>query len=287
MLNSYSPRCVMSGADVEVYLSQVHDGSVSSGFRALYEERLLLDVTLLIEEHHFQVQTCVWLNDAGEEQQPVHQQYWAAPLLRCVHPVAGPQGASGHAERLLPGHVHSRHEGEGPGQDPHEGADGCWVRPHPQVHVLRLVGAQHAHCPGDFAGNAIHSVFTCYPTVLCLQPGLKDKPLSVPIGGHVCPAEGGGGVLLLLPADQDLSRELCWGHAPSGRLQRGCGGCPGAARQLPPRQLCSPHEQTWLPVLPGPWETAGFCLYAEFLARQPAHFCRINHTINKTFSSFN
>lgn len=50
-----SSRCVMSGPDVEVYLSQVHDGSVSSGFRALYEERLLLDVTLLIEEHHFQV----------------------------------------------------------------------------------------------------------------------------------------------------------------------------------------------------------------------------------------
>ncbi|XP_010888368.1 kelch-like protein 15 isoform X1 [Esox lucius] len=47
-------RCVMSGGEVEVYLSQVHDGSVSSGFRALYEERLLLDVTLLIEEHHFQ-----------------------------------------------------------------------------------------------------------------------------------------------------------------------------------------------------------------------------------------
>ncbi|XP_030624992.1 kelch-like protein 15 isoform X2 [Chanos chanos] len=46
-------RCLMAG-DVEVYLSQVHDGSVSSGFRALYEERLLLDVTLLIEEHHFQ-----------------------------------------------------------------------------------------------------------------------------------------------------------------------------------------------------------------------------------------
>ncbi|KTF95753.1 hypothetical protein cypCar_00010838 [Cyprinus carpio] len=45
-------RCLMAG-DVEVYLSQVHDGSVSSGFRALYEERLLLDVTLLIEEHHF------------------------------------------------------------------------------------------------------------------------------------------------------------------------------------------------------------------------------------------
>ncbi|XP_061660528.1 kelch-like protein 15 isoform X4 [Syngnathoides biaculeatus] len=47
-------RCVMSGADVEVYLSQVHDGSVSAGFRALYEERLLLDVTLMIDEHHFQ-----------------------------------------------------------------------------------------------------------------------------------------------------------------------------------------------------------------------------------------
>ncbi|XP_051970758.1 kelch-like protein 15 isoform X1 [Xyrauchen texanus] len=46
-------RCLMAG-DVEMYLSQVHDGSVSSGFRALYEERLLLDVTLLIEEHHFQ-----------------------------------------------------------------------------------------------------------------------------------------------------------------------------------------------------------------------------------------
>ncbi|XP_026056799.1 kelch-like protein 15 isoform X2 [Carassius auratus] len=46
-------RCLMAG-DVEVYLSQGHDGSVSSGFRALYEERLLLDVTLLIEEHHFQ-----------------------------------------------------------------------------------------------------------------------------------------------------------------------------------------------------------------------------------------
>lgn len=45
----------MSEADVEMYLSQVHDGSVSSGFRALYEERLLLDVTLMIDEHHFQV----------------------------------------------------------------------------------------------------------------------------------------------------------------------------------------------------------------------------------------
>ncbi|XP_057679848.1 kelch-like protein 15 isoform X1 [Corythoichthys intestinalis] len=47
-------RCVMSGADAEVYFSQAHDGSVSSGFRALYEERLLLDVTLTVEEHHFQ-----------------------------------------------------------------------------------------------------------------------------------------------------------------------------------------------------------------------------------------
>ncbi|MBN3321712.1 KLH15 protein, partial [Atractosteus spatula] len=41
-------------ADVEVFISCDHDSSVSSGFRALYEERLLLDVTLLIEEHHFQ-----------------------------------------------------------------------------------------------------------------------------------------------------------------------------------------------------------------------------------------
>lgn len=57
----------MSGADVEVYLSQVHDGSVSSGFRALYEERLLLDVTLLIEEHHFQVNCWrqVWWDGCG------------------------------------------------------------------------------------------------------------------------------------------------------------------------------------------------------------------------------
>lgn len=52
-LSLFPFRCLMAG-DVEVYLSQVHDGSVSSGFRALYEERLLLDVTLLIEEHHFQ-----------------------------------------------------------------------------------------------------------------------------------------------------------------------------------------------------------------------------------------
>ncbi|KAK7881535.1 hypothetical protein WMY93_029944 [Mugilogobius chulae] len=59
-------RCVMSGADVEVYLSQVHDGSVSSGFRALYEERLLLDVTLMIEEHHFQAAMYVQLTEAVE-----------------------------------------------------------------------------------------------------------------------------------------------------------------------------------------------------------------------------
>ncbi|KAG9331923.1 hypothetical protein JZ751_016585 [Albula glossodonta] len=46
-------RSAMAG-DVEVYLSQAHDSSVSAGFRALYEERLLLDVTLLIEEQSFQ-----------------------------------------------------------------------------------------------------------------------------------------------------------------------------------------------------------------------------------------
>lgn len=40
--------------DVEVFNSSVHDTSISSGFRALYEERLLLDVTLVIEDHHFQ-----------------------------------------------------------------------------------------------------------------------------------------------------------------------------------------------------------------------------------------
>nr|XP_015196791.1 PREDICTED: kelch-like protein 15 isoform X3 [Lepisosteus oculatus] len=44
----------LMAADVEVFISCDHDSSVSSGFRALYEERLLLDVTLLIEEHHFQ-----------------------------------------------------------------------------------------------------------------------------------------------------------------------------------------------------------------------------------------
>lgn len=151
-------RCVMSGADVEVYLSQVHDGSVSSGFRALYEERLLLDVTLLIEEHHFQVRnystrhTMVHLKDDSR--------FGLSPPLTpfgLLLPLSGPQGAAGHPERLLPGHVHGRHEGAGPGQDPHEGADGCWVRPHSPLHVLRLAGAQHAHGAGDPAGNS-HAV---------------------------------------------------------------------------------------------------------------------------------
>lgn len=145
----------MSGADVEVYLSQVHDGSVSSGFRALYEERLLLDVTLLIEEHHFQVRnystchTMVHLKDDSR--------FGLSPPLTpfgLLLPLSGPQGAAGHPERLLPGHVHGRHEGAGPGQDPHEGADGCWVRPHSPLHVLRLAGAQHAHGAGDPAGNS-------------------------------------------------------------------------------------------------------------------------------------
>lgn len=68
----------------------------------------------------------------------------------------GPQGAASHPKRLLPGHVHSRHEGAGPGQDPHERADSRWVWPHPSIHVLRLAGAQHAHSPRDPAGNIIH-----------------------------------------------------------------------------------------------------------------------------------
>lgn len=40
--------------DVEGYISTVHDSSVSAGFRALYEEGLLVDVTLVIEDHQFQ-----------------------------------------------------------------------------------------------------------------------------------------------------------------------------------------------------------------------------------------
>ncbi|XP_044864073.1 kelch-like protein 15 isoform X2 [Mauremys mutica] len=40
--------------DVEGFSSAIHDTSVSAGFRALYEEGLLLDVTLVIEDHQFQ-----------------------------------------------------------------------------------------------------------------------------------------------------------------------------------------------------------------------------------------
>ncbi|XP_063136073.1 kelch-like protein 15 isoform X4 [Rattus norvegicus] len=40
--------------DVEGFCSSIHDTSVSAGFRALYEEGLLLDVTLVIEDHQFQ-----------------------------------------------------------------------------------------------------------------------------------------------------------------------------------------------------------------------------------------
>ncbi|XP_029458934.1 kelch-like protein 15 isoform X2 [Rhinatrema bivittatum] len=39
---------------VEGYSSSIHDTTVSAGFRALYEEGLLLDVTLVIEDHPFQ-----------------------------------------------------------------------------------------------------------------------------------------------------------------------------------------------------------------------------------------
>ncbi|KAK6486150.1 kelch-like protein 15 isoform X1 [Huso huso] len=53
LLFADADRSLMAG-DVEVFNSSVHDTSVSSGFRALYEERLLLDVTLVIEDHHFQ-----------------------------------------------------------------------------------------------------------------------------------------------------------------------------------------------------------------------------------------
>lgn len=79
-------RCVMSGADVEVYLSQVHDGSVSSGFRALYEERLLLDVTLLIEEHHFQVPTTRSTETQGL---PLHLKPTKRELINQTGPTAG------------------------------------------------------------------------------------------------------------------------------------------------------------------------------------------------------
>lgn len=40
--------------DVEGYTSSIHDCSVSAGFRALYEEGSLVDVTLVIEDHQFQ-----------------------------------------------------------------------------------------------------------------------------------------------------------------------------------------------------------------------------------------
>lgn len=40
--------------DLEGFSSSIHDTSVSAGFRALYEEGLLLDVTLVIEDHPFQ-----------------------------------------------------------------------------------------------------------------------------------------------------------------------------------------------------------------------------------------
>ncbi|KAM4047970.1 kelch-like protein 15 isoform 2-T2 [Anomaloglossus baeobatrachus] len=40
--------------DVEGYSSSIHDSSVTAGFRALYEEGLLVDVTLVIEDHQFQ-----------------------------------------------------------------------------------------------------------------------------------------------------------------------------------------------------------------------------------------
>lgn len=81
----------MSGADVEVYLSQVHDGSVSSGFRALYEERLLLDVTLLIEEHHFQV-NC-WLARFCQEAADT-----GLIRLRLISTALGPLGVLGNKQ---------------------------------------------------------------------------------------------------------------------------------------------------------------------------------------------
>ncbi|KAG8590056.1 hypothetical protein GDO81_006613 [Engystomops pustulosus] len=40
--------------DVEGFTSSNHDSSVTAGFRALYEEGLLVDVTLVIEDHQFQ-----------------------------------------------------------------------------------------------------------------------------------------------------------------------------------------------------------------------------------------
>ncbi|KAI3355517.1 hypothetical protein L3Q82_018347, partial [Scortum barcoo] len=188
-----SKRCVMSGADVEVYLSQVHDGSVSSGFRALYEERLLLDVTLLIEEHHFQAHKALLATQSD---------YFRVMFTADMR-----------------------------------------ERDQDKIHMKGLTAAGFGHILR----------FMYYGSLELSMPTVpRDPP-----GGHVRPADGGGGVLLLLPAGQDLSGELCRGHAPPGGLQRGRGGCPGAARQLSPRQLCPPYEPTRLPVLPQPRETAG------------------------------
>ncbi|ELK29909.1 Kelch-like protein 15 [Myotis davidii] len=39
--------------EMEGFCSSLHDTSVSAGFRTLYEERLLLDVTLVIDDHQF------------------------------------------------------------------------------------------------------------------------------------------------------------------------------------------------------------------------------------------
>uniref|UniRef100_A0A5F8GQ58 BTB domain-containing protein n=1 Tax=Monodelphis domestica TaxID=13616 RepID=A0A5F8GQ58_MONDO len=46
-------RGFMAG-DMEGFSSSIHDTSISSGFRVLYEEGLLLDVTLVIEDYQFQ-----------------------------------------------------------------------------------------------------------------------------------------------------------------------------------------------------------------------------------------
>lgn len=272
MLISHTSRCVMSGADVEVYLSQVHDGSVSSGFRALYEERLLLDVTLLIEEHHFQVhlQTRVWITHAREKSTIVDVQ---------VHPLAGPQGASGHPERLLPGHVHSRHEGEGPGQNPHEGADGCRVRPHPQVHVLRLTGAQHAHCPGDFAGNATDlGVSTCCATVLHLP-----VPSSYCANRRPCMSSW--------RRQWSSAAPSCWPRSVWRTVLRSCASWKTlvlawrVSRSSSITSSLTTLSPSWADLTSCPtWASRDcrFLFVCWVLARQPAHFCRNNHIVNKS-----
>lgn len=276
MLISHTCRCVMSGADVEVYLSQVHDGSVSSGFRALYEERLLLDVTLLIEEHHFQVhlQTRVWITHAREKSTIADVR---------VHPLAGPQGASGNPERLLPGHVHSRHEGEGPGQDPHEGADGCRVRPHPQVHVLRVTGAQHAHCPGDFAGNATDlGVSACCTTVLHLT-----VPSSYCANRQPCMSSW--------RRQWSSAAPSCWPRSVWRTVLRSCASWKTlvlvwrVSRSSSITSFLTTLSPSWTDLTSCPtWalRDCRFLFVCWVLARQPAHFCRINHTVNKSFSTF-